>query len=78
MRQGARSVQRGGKPKEIPPEATLAIGTLYADRDVLERLAAIGEGLTGAIKSLGDKVENGIDEVRDLRRAVEDMRPPKR
>lgn len=76
-----QSVQRGGKPAAVPPEATLAIGALYADRDVLERIAVIGnkiaDGLTllsDRVDHLGVQVERGRDDVRELRRAIEDQR----
>jgi hypothetical protein len=78
-----RSAMSGGKPATIGRDATLAIGTLYADRDVLERVAIVGErlilsvdGLSGKVETLGtigDKIENGIDETRALRRAVQDF-----
>lgn len=77
-----KSVMSGGKPHSLSPDATLAIGTLYADRDVLERVAIVGErlilsvdGMAGKIEALGgigEKIENAIDETRALRRAVED------
>lgn len=67
-----KSVSSGGK-QTFPQESTLAIGALYADREILERAALGLEGLSHAIKSLNECINgDGMDELRKLRRALED------
>lgn len=82
---GYMKAAREGQTPGDTRNATVGIATLYAEQAVLQKA---GDAIAGLARSndrlahkiddaasrLTEKMERGIDEMRDLRRAVEDMR----
>lgn len=77
---GYLKAARDGRKATLDPPAQMALATLFTDRAALQevaqganRLAASLEGLSHVISSIdGSRFEKLVDELRDLRRTVED------
>lgn len=83
---GYLKAAREGRPaSSLGTAGQVGIATLYAERAGLEAAARAFEALAHAVNGLrtaiaeeeGGKLEKLIDEVRDVRRAIEDLRPGK-
>lgn len=79
-----KAAREGKLPATVAPHGGLGIATLYADRVVLEDLSEHFRCLCvevahlhRALASDGARLEKLVDELRDIRRAIEDVRPGK-
>lgn len=82
---GYMKAARDGQKPGVSPHAPVGIATLYAEQAVLQEAGQaivnlarsndrLAHKIDDASSRLTEKMERGIDEMRDLRRAVEDMR----
>lgn len=80
-----KAAREGRPPSSLGAAGQVGIAALYAERGALEAAARAFEALARAVEGLraaitdaeSGKLEKLIDEVRDVRRAIEDLRPVK-